>query len=651
MTRRVQESDTEADLRLYACLNSTPPKSFLMVAGAGSGKTTSLIKGLDSVLATHGERLRRRRQRVACITYTEVAAEEVRADVGDNSLIHVSTIHSFLWTIGNTFQLDIKQWIADRIAAKIVELEEAAAGFGPRVQQRTRDKNQSDIVRYRQQLARIGGVRAFNYGSGSNYLKGSLGHDDIIKMVPHFITTFPLMRTLVAQRFPFIFVDESQDTAVEVVAALKAIDADLGSQFCLGFFGDPMQRIYMTGMGEIKPGPDWARISKPENFRCPEAVLNVANAIRSEDDGLMQTLARTEDRDGTRVPVLGSANIFILPRDRRDEQISRVRSWSADHTGDIAWEDNNDNAAVKVLVIVHRMAANRLGFGNLYAALNDKAPDAFKLGFFDGTAWPLRPFKQFVMPLMRAFDSGNEFEVYQTLLRHSPKLDRRSLGQASAAERLAAIRSFKEQLVVMMDPAAGSATILEVLQLIHQTEVIELDPRLTAYLPAIIPSAINEVVTDTVEEDVDDDDDMVELEKEIAAMDAFLACPASELYGYMQYVHGDSPFSTQQGVKGMQFDRVLVVLDDDEGSHNQFSFDKYLGIKALSTRDLANRRDGRETSVERTRRLFYVCCTRSLKDLVVVLFASDVEAARDRIQEKRLFPADAIHTAEQLDGF
>ena len=119
-----------------------------------------------------------------------------------------------------------------------------------------------------------------------------------------------------------------------------------------------------------------------------------------------------------------------------------------------------------------------------------------------------------------------------------------------------------------------------------------------------------------------------ELANEISAMDAFLACPASQFWGYYKYVNDDSPFSTQQGIKGAEFDRVLVVLDDDEGTHFQFSYDKYLGITPLSARDEANRREGNETTVDRTRRLFYVCCTRAMKDLVVVLFTADVVAAQ-----------------------
>ena len=648
MSSRAQQKNTEADLALYECLNSIPPRSFLMVAGAGSGKTTSLIKGLSEILSKHGEKLKLRRQRVACITYTEIAAGEIWEDVGNNPLVHVSTIHSFLWSLVRAFQSDIQVWVANRIDEKVVELKETAAQFGQRVQQRTRDKNRTDTVRYEQQRARIGCVRSFSYGTGSDYVNGVLGHDDIIKMVPQLIIERPLMRSLIAQQFPFLFVDESQDTMENVVSALKAVDHQFGGRFCLGFFGDPMQRIYMTGIGDIPAAADWAKITKPENFRCPASVLNVANAIRKEADTVVQTRGRMTGPDGAQVSMIGSANIFILPIDgERDQRVRQVRTWAAERTADPAWRsDAEGEDAVKLLVIVHRMAANRLGFGNLYSALNDKAPEKFKNGFLDGLAWPVRPFSSFILPLVDAVKNGREFDAMQVLRSQSPLLDRKSLVGVDLAERLGDLRRLTMTLQQMMEPGSG-ATNAEVLRQLHSSKVILLDPRILSYLNLAQPNDaggdINPVATN-------EEDGGGELTKEVAAMDAFLACPASQFWGYYHYVNQQSPFSTQQGIKGAEFERVLVVLDDDEGTHVQFSYDKYLRIKPLSERDEAAKREGRETTIERTRRLFYVCCTRALKDLVVVLFTGDIAAARRQILSLGLFPENSIHLEEAIAG-
>ena len=296
MSRRANQPDTQTDIDLRECICATPPKSFIMVAGAGSGKTTSLIKALKAIIESHGETLRLRRQRVACITYTELAAGEIWSDVGNNPLVHVSTIHSFMWLLIRPFQADIKFWVAGRIEEKLQELRDTATNFGPRVQQRTRDKTQRDIVRYEQQRARVEQVSSFKYETGSDYAKGILGHDDIIRMVPQLLLARPLLRTLLAQQFPFLFVDESQDTTENVVEALKAVDHQLGANFCLGFFGDPMQRIYLTGVGVIPLEDGWKYITKPENFRCPTTVLAVANSIRRPIGDLVQVRGRMIER-------------------------------------------------------------------------------------------------------------------------------------------------------------------------------------------------------------------------------------------------------------------------------------------------------------------------------------------------------------------
>ena len=108
------------------------------------------------------------------------------------------------------------------------------------------------------------------------------------------------------------------------------------------------------------------------------------------------------------------------------------------------------------------------------------------------------------------------------------------------------------------------------------------------------------------------------------------------------------PVSTQQGVKGAEFERVLVVLDDEEGRHVQFSYEKYFGIKALSDTDRRNIADGNDSVISRTRRLFYVCCTRALSDLAVVLFAEDPNSAARAAIAKGWFEPNEVRTLANL---
>jgi len=55
----------------------------------------------------------------------------------------------------------------------------------------------------------------------------------------------------------------------------------------------------------------------------------------------------------------------------------------------------------------------------------------------------------------------------------------------------------------------------------------------------------------------------------------------------------------QQGIKGAEFERVLVILDDSEGANNQFSYEKYFGIKPPSDTDRENKAAGTDTVIDR----------------------------------------------------
>lgn len=625
MTSRIGAPDTDADRQLRDCLDQASPQNFVMVAGAGSGKTTSLVKALDHLEKTRGAALRRRSQVIACITYTEVAVGEIWGDVGNSSLFHVSTIHSFLWTIVHSFQNDIREWVADRISEKIATAEEKLAN--PRT--RNRERPLRDIERYQAQRTALAGVRRFIYSSGSDYAAGVLGHDDILKIGPSLIDSRPLLRTLIARRFPYIFVDESQDTNPEIVIALRKVAESVPDTFCLGFFGDPMQKIYATGAGPIAPGPNWNSITKPENFRCPTSVLRVINRIRSEGDRLEQIRGRTAIRESEIVSVEGTARIFIVPSDSRNERLMDIRKWLSRANDDPHWDSDGDEGDVRVLVLVHRMAAHRLGFADLYAALNDHGDNRLKDGMLDGTAWLLRPFMSYLLPLAAAVRSAIDFDVLAILRVHCPLLSKERLLGQEAAALLTRLRNDVTSLADMLD-GSSTRTIKDVLIFARERELAALDERFIPYL-----SGGPEPVGD-------------EPNREADAVRACFASPAKQLWGYREYVEDESPFATQQGIKGAEFQRVLVILDDEESNYNQFSYGKYFGIEPLSDTDRENIRTHVDSVVDRTRRLFYVCCSRAVRDLAVVLFVPDVERAHDAILAKGFFEPSDVYTAESM---
>lgn len=627
MTSRIGSPDTDADLQLRECLDQQPMRSFIMVAGAGSGKTTSLIKALAHLESTKGATMRRRGQQIACITYTDVAVGEIWGDVGNAPLFHVSTIHSFLWTVVHSFQTDLHTWVVSRINEKIAEAEEKLAK--PRTQARTRAKLTKEIEWHRYQLTQLAGVSRFKYGTGSSYAKGVLGHDDILRVGPALITEHAVLRSLIAQRFPYIFVDESQDTNPTVVEALKQIAAMPRNGFCLGFFGDPMQQIYTGGVGTITLGDGWNKITKPENFRCPTKVLSVINHIRAEDDRLLQTSGNRIGPGGTEETAEGTARLFVVPTGgNRSARLEQVRQWMTNANADPLWESDEKDGDVRLLVLVHRIAARRLGFPELYAALNDNGATSLKDGLLEGTAWVLRPFMTYLLPLVLAARAGEDFDVMAALRNDCPLLAKEHLAGQNVAALLGRLKTDVDGLTEMLKDESGHS-IRDLLMFVRDREIASLDERFIPFL------------TDAVPEDTDDGQD-----QEYASVIAFLATPAIQLWGYRSYIESQSPFSTQQGIKGAEFQRVLVVLDDEESDYSLFSYGKYLGIEALSNHDNENIAAGTDSVLDRTRRLFYVCCSRAVKDLAVVLFAPNARAALDAVLAKGIFASDDVHVLE-----
>ena len=113
--------------------------------------------------------------------------------------------------------------------------------------------------------------------------------------------------------------------------------------------------------------------------------------------------------------------------------------------------------------------------------------------------------------------------------------------------------------------------------------------------------------------------------------------PFSQIEPYTAYVKGLAPFDTHQGVKGLEFPRVLVVMDDDEARGFLFSYGKLFGVKDKTKSDLENERDGKDTGIDRTRRLFYVTCSRAEKSLAIVAYSSDPDKVRDHVVHEGWF--------------
>jgi DNA helicase II / ATP-dependent DNA helicase PcrA len=621
MTRRIDSPLTPADRQLHALLDQGMPR-FTMISGAGSGKTTSLVKALAHIVETRGSELRRQGQQVACITYTEVAAREIYSDLAETPLAHVSTIHSFLWTVIKPFQNDIRAWVADD-TRRVIDKERATAATRTGT---TKQRAEDRAARYGTILAELPSVQEFRYGTGRNYAQGLLGHPEVLAMVPKLIMDKPLLAKLVARRFPFILVDESQDTFAEVVNALRHI-ADQQPKFALGFFGDPMQKIYTTGVGAIHvpEGPDgWSALAKPENFRSSLRVLELINAIRaSAGDALVQEsgLAEADQSDG-------ELTFVVLPTsENRSASLKHTLQWLRDQSAVGAWDDRDGLTSRKILVIAHRMAARRLGFDGLYEGFH--ASRALRDAFDEGTAWPLTVFRESILPLVAAAGSARH-QLIPLLMKANPALRDRAASAGETKDLLAGLSKAVSSLAAVVQ-AGGAGSVGDALRIADSEGVVELDARLRDALRQPVGAGY---------EALDEDQRM--------ALSAYLQCDVREVHAYLTYLEADSPYSTQQGIKGAEFPDVLVVLDDEEGNYSLFSYDKLLKLKPLSKTDLDNAAAGADTVLARTWRLLYVCALRARRALAIVFYASDVDVAVAALRASELPGTQNVWTLDKM---
>lgn len=101
-----------------------------------------------------------------------------------------------------------------------------------------------------------------------------------------------------------------------------------------------------------------------------------------------------------------------------------------------------------------------------------------------------------------------------------------------------------------------------------------------------------------------------------------LEVPFSQVARYLDYVEDRSPYGTHQGVKGLEFPRVMVIADD---AHTRFkgraSYETLFEVKPLSRTAQKKADEGEETTIEKTRRLLYVTCTRAEESLALVLYS------------------------------
>lgn len=487
-------------------------RHFRLEAGAGAGKTYSLVKALQRLIAARGADYVRRGQQVACITYTNVAKKEIAQEIDEHPAVRVDTIHAFCWGCMSRFQ-----------AALRVEVEKL--------------ESHADKIR------EAGGVgaRRIEYDLGFFGIHDdriALHHDDIPLLMSRLLE-LPKFREIFAGSYPVVFIDEYQDTDKGFLTALARHFLPQNSAPLIGFFGDHWQTIYHDDF-DLAELPNVEAIDKGSNFRSVPAVVDVLNSLRPD----LTQVVKDEHAEGE--ARVFHANSYTGVRTNTSHSkadtppdIARAYTAALRHRLEAdGWDFSSD--VTKVLMLTHASLAAEQGYPKV-AEIFKSRPDAIsKLD--DAT---LEFLGRVVEPMCSAYASkkyGLMFEV---------------LGKTGAVKGAAEKEVWATDMKALQN-AREEGTVGQVLDLLKQTkrpripdEVRKREEEMATFDPA---SGTPEAPS-------------VERHRNLREVSY---CEVAKL---VRYVEGFTPFATQHSVKGAEFENVLVVLG---GGWNQYNWPRML---------------------------------------------------------------------------
>lgn len=374
LDKKTKEKADAIDNHIIDVLKSG--NSFIVEAGAGSGKTYSLLKVIDWLEQNKCQELKSKKKNIACITYTNAAVNVILERLSGDSSIVPSTIHSFAWDSISQFQQTIKEYVEE---LNLLPKDSA-----------------------------IDLVTNVAYTLGSRYIDNGtlyLFHDDIIKLFAKFLDN-EKFRRLLSQRYPIVLIDEYQDSFKVLTDKFIEYFVEGSKSIQFGFFGDSWQTIYTSNgaCGKIESN-QLKEIKKTLNFRSNVAVVNTLNAIRSD----FQQEAVDQQNDGQ--------VIVITTQDYQGIRQGGYYKSELDQNDLVNYVENvknqlerDWNGKVKTLMLTHKMLANQQHYANALRLLGDS--------FKDETNEYLKFFRDIIEPLYKALCENNINGLCDALKAH-----------------------------------------------------------------------------------------------------------------------------------------------------------------------------------------------------------------------------------------
>ena len=325
---------------------SAPPGHYLVLAGAGSGKTrvlTHRIAWLNEVFGVpvHG---------IFAVTFTNKAAAEMRhrADAllrnGARGL-WIGTFHGLAHRLLRLHWQDAKLpegfQILDsddqlRLVKRVVQqLELDEARFPPRQiawwinAQKDEGRRPAHIQDGQDEWGSVM-LRAYALYQERCDRAGLVDFAEILLRAHELLRDTPVLIAHYRQRFAHLLVDEFQDTNAIQYGFIRLLAGDSGQVFVVG---DDDQAIYGWRGAKVEnvqrflqdfPGAQTIRLE--QNYRSTAAILDAANAVIAHNPGRLGKKLWTDSGAGEPIDLFAAYNEI----DEADYIVGRIREWVRD---------------------------------------------------------------------------------------------------------------------------------------------------------------------------------------------------------------------------------------------------------------------------------------------------------------------------------
>lgn len=613
-------------------------------AGPGAGKTYFLVNNIKDMFKKETKIYRSESKKILCITYTNSAVEEIKSRLeGYEKNIEICTIHSFIIKYIIYFcQEELKRIMKEdydievkgkaRISSQIegvgilhgrdkheiFEYINANSGIEEELNysKKIMGEVKIDINKYieenKKELISSNKINVLHKKVIKKYLWDvvrKLNHDEILYFGYRIIERNPTILYALRVQFPYIFVDEFQDTNPLQTMILSKICEKISK---ITVIGDIAQSIYSFQGARPAQFKDFSmpKIIKYEingNRRSTNNIVHLCNYIRRNDNleqkSIKEYQSQEEKQNAEKRLVHFVTNSSyqkienIIRQVLKDEGAIITRTWA--YAFKYIMDISNEQKEILKKI-----------YNSYYASPIDIR---YEISESSSILW-VKAFK-FIIYLNKTYKTRtinnilNAIEIYG-------KVDKNILKENLSIDLIIKINSF-------LDNIFGNIN--------NQTKVVEIINKFNNNLN----ESVNEEIKKFLNRTMDLEDFKIELFSEednqqlMSLINELEWNTAKSLFN--EVFSKDSKYMTVHQAKGLEWKTVFVSIHPTRADATTFS-DMFEKSNILS-----------ENSMDEFTRMFYVACSRASEELFI-----DIDEADKKMVEQKL---NAYINEKKIDKF